>query len=140
MNRSGFTLIEVLVAVAILSVAAMAILNLGIQSTQLGDRLKKKEALIAPLAIAAFHAKTDFSNTEWTLEGFLQDRYTIEHEGLKRYLRQKTIFYQEARLSGWDLIPQGEESFEDLPRFEIIEHTVRIQDQEGRLYGVRIER
>ena len=46
MNRSGFTLIEVLVAVAILSVAAMAILNLGIQSTQLGDRLKKKEALI----------------------------------------------------------------------------------------------
>ena len=74
------------------------------------------------------------------MESFLQDRYTIGHDGLKRYLQQKEVFYQEARLSGWDLIPQGEESFEDLPRFEIIEHTVRIQNQEGRLYGIRIER
>lgn len=138
--RRGFTLIEVLVAVAILSVAAMAILNLGIQSAKLGERLKKKEALTAPLAVAALHGKADFSNTERTLESFLAQSYRIEHEGLRDYLRKRQFFYGESRLSGWDLIPQGEEAMAGIPRFEIIERSVTADGQQGRLYSVRMER
>ncbi|MGE4294308.1 MAG: prepilin-type N-terminal cleavage/methylation domain-containing protein [Campylobacterales bacterium] len=138
--RSGFTLIEVLVAVAILSVAAAAILNLGIQSAKLGDRLKQKEALFAPMSVAALHGKTDHSNTNRTLESLLGGSYKIEHEGLKNYLKSREIHYQENRLGSWDLVPEGIDSFGDLPRFEIIERIVTFNDRQGRLYAIRPER
>ena len=138
--RRGFTLIEVIVAVAILSVAAMAIFNLGLQSTQITQQLKHREALIGPLSIAALHGTMDHHGLERELGRLLGEGYTIEHEGLRNYLRQSRVTYRQHTLERIDLIPGGEESGWDLPRFELIERQVQVDGVSVRLIGIQPER
>jgi prepilin-type N-terminal cleavage/methylation domain-containing protein len=150
----GFTLIEIIVAVLISTLAAMAVLSVGIQSAKVSDRLKKRAAISAPLSIAALHGKLEFSGTERTLESFLMNAYAIDYDPLKEYLNSRQIYYKEEITGRWSLLGEsadetlaefgGATSHPDLnqirmPRFEIVERSVAAGGIEARVYVLRRE-
>ncbi len=137
--RRGFTLIEVIVAVAILSVAAMAVFNLGLQSSRISGALSDREALLGPLSVATRHGSSDHHNMERTLEQLIASEYDIDHDGLRRYLRTERYLYRQQTLERIELIPGGEESGWDLPRFELVERQIGNSEGSLRVIGIRME-
>lgn len=138
--RTGFTLIEVIIAVAILSVAAMAVFNLGLQSSRISAVLEQREALMGPLSIAALHGNADHHNMNRTLERLIDAEYNIEHEGLRRHLQQTQITYRQRVLEQVELMPGMEEMGWDLPRFELIERQVQMGESALRILSIEVER
>ncbi|MDR0664604.1 MAG: type II secretion system GspH family protein [Helicobacteraceae bacterium] len=134
----GFTLLEVVIATLIASIAAIAVLNIGLQSSKLPDQIKKREALSAPLSIAALHGKKDFHNTERTLESMLGGAYVIDHDGLKSYLRERSVLYAEEIVDRYEIVAEGYE-IAQMPSFGIIARTVGASGLEGRIYAIERE-
>jgi hypothetical protein len=118
--------------------AAAAVLNIGVQSSKLTDRLSKREAIAAPLSIAALRGVKEFHNLERTLESMLGDAYSIEHEGLRRYLQNRSALYAEELVGRYEIIAEGYEGV-TLPAFEIVVKTIGAEGLEGRIYAIRRE-
>ncbi|MDR3162246.1 MAG: prepilin-type N-terminal cleavage/methylation domain-containing protein [Helicobacteraceae bacterium] len=131
----AFTLIEVMIAVIIATLGAVAALNMGIQSARIETLLKERRRLVAPISIAAFHGNVEFSNTQKRLFAMLESSYKIENEALIDYLDNTWVLYNEERVSSWELIPNAEEY--GLPRFEIVEKTVTLNGSSARIYQIR---
>jgi hypothetical protein len=129
---------EIMIATLIASFAAAAILNVGVQSSKIVDRLKKRETILAPLSIAALHGKKDFHNTERSFESLLGGAYAIDHEGLKRYLQDRSALYTEELVDRWRITSDSTGGVE-LPRFEIVLRTIAINGLEGRVYAIQKE-
>jgi prepilin-type N-terminal cleavage/methylation domain-containing protein len=138
--QRGFTLIEVIIAVAILSIAAMAVFNLGLQGSRISGALSDRQALLGPLSIAALNGSADHHNMTRTLDRLIESEYEIDHDRLRRYLGQASITYHQRTLKRIDPIGMGEESGLDLPRFELIERQVSREGKGSlRIIGVRVE-
>ncbi|MDR2034382.1 MAG: prepilin-type N-terminal cleavage/methylation domain-containing protein [Helicobacteraceae bacterium] len=137
--KRAFTLLEVVIATLIASIAAIAALNIGVQSSKIADQLTKRKAILAPLSIAALHGKSDFHNTEKTYESLLSGAYAIDHEGLKRYLQERSVFYTQELYGRWEIALEEEIEGAELPRFEIIVKTIGAEGLEGRIYAVQPE-
>jgi prepilin-type N-terminal cleavage/methylation domain-containing protein len=140
LKRQGFTLLEVVIATLIGSIAAIAILNIGLQSSKLSSEIKKRDAISAPLSIAALHGKKDFHNLERTLESMLSGAYAIDHEDLKRYLQEHKALYTEEIVERYDITAEAEGYEITQPiSFEIIVKTVSANGAEGRIYAIESE-
>lgn len=135
--KPAFTLIEVIIAVLIASLACMAVLNLGIGSTKVGERLREKQKIMAPLMIASIHGKKDFSQLDQTLESLLGSSYAIEHDRLKTLLQTTEVFYEEEHDSNYDAISEAVGGDYDLPQFEIVRRSVSLNGVSGRVYLIR---
>ncbi|MDR3347684.1 MAG: prepilin-type N-terminal cleavage/methylation domain-containing protein [Helicobacteraceae bacterium] len=136
MKKRAFTLIEVLIATLIASIAAVAALNMGLQSIKVGERLKDKQRLSAPIMIAALHGAKEHSNLERTLESMLSGAYRIDNERLKKRLEAIVIFYEEDRQEGWDLIGDMIGSGYDLPSFAIVQKRVALNEKKAQIYTI----
>ncbi|GHV59117.1 hypothetical protein FACS1894103_1870 [Campylobacterota bacterium] len=135
MTRS-FTLIEVIIAALIASLAALATLNVSIESTKVGSRLKSRQELHAPVMFAAMHGKSDYANTEHTLSALLAGSYKIDNEVLKNYLETKTVFYTQTRISGWEAVPSDIADGYNTVQFDIVEKSIKMGDRQARVYTI----
>ena len=135
MTRS-FTLIEVIIAALIASLAAIATLNLSIQSVKVGSRLESRQALHAPIMFAAMHGKSDFANTERTLAALIAGSYTIDNETLKNHLESKTVFYTQARIAGWEAVPSDIADGYNSVEFDIVEKTITMDGRQARIFTI----
>lgn len=133
--QRGFSLIEVMIAVVILSVVLLSVLSLSNSSFQIAQNLDKKSSFFLPLASVALHAKKEHSNTSFSLSKLLTNRYKIEHDGIKDYLSNFEIHYEQDAKETIDLIPSGEESATNL-RLQIIKHKIKQNNQNLAIYSV----
>ncbi len=150
MRRSGFTLIEVMAAVMIATVAGMALLKISSQSTFLFTKIKETSSMSETLSIAGAHASKRFDKLSPSLYDLLDNTYTITNDEFRRYLKNQQYRYQEKVV---DTIVFGgmfggseddlyNESVADgsvpIIQFELIEVSLSNKDQQGAVVMARV--
>ena len=93
--RSGFTLIEVLAAVAIASIAGIAMLKMNSSNLFFFDQLRQYSQIQETLSIAGFHGTKSDDRSDKTLYAMLETSYTIDNDDLRHYLKSQTYSYSE---------------------------------------------
>lgn len=149
--RFGFTLVEVVAAAAIASLAGLALLQMNSQSTFLFGRLSNTSAVAETLSLVGNHADTRFMRTTKSLYDILDGTYNIENDEFRRFLQNEKYEYDEKRIAtaGFDSsgMPKiGEtvsgaqlENAAAVPviQFELIQLTIRKEDLHGSILTVR---
>lgn len=143
--RRAFTLVEVVAAAAIASIAGIALLQMNSQGMFLFSRLKERSAVSETLSIVGNHADKRFDHKDKTLYDLLDNTFKIENDELRKVLEKDKYAYSERVV---DLITFDEtstdDSMEDLTledmenaseapaiQFELIQVTIRNGDEHG---------
>lgn len=140
-SRGGFSLIEVIISVVIISVVGMALLELSSKNTKLISFLEKKREVPIALSIISYHGNADINNLEKTLYDIVEKEYTIESDRLKKYLDSKKVLYREESIDRIDFGSNSEEGQEiDLTQqIEIYKQSIKSGDLIGKVYSIRVE-
>jgi type II secretory pathway pseudopilin PulG len=93
--RAAFTLVEVVAAAAIASIAGIALLQMNSQSTFLFSRLSETAASAEMLSLVGNHADKRFNRTSKSLYDLLDQTYQIDNDELRKYLQNERIDYSE---------------------------------------------
>ncbi len=93
--RSAFTLIEVLVATIIASIAGMALLQMNANNTHLFKQIQYRSSNSEMLSLIALHNDVKYNKTTKTLDDILDNTYTIANDDLRKYLKETRIDYNE---------------------------------------------
>ena len=151
--RPAFTLIEVLAAVAIASIAGIAMLKMNSANLFFFSKLKNYAQIQGVLSIAGLHGDVKYSRTDKTLYALLDDYYTIDNDELRQYLKSKTYRYDEQVLKtiSFDTDPlsdqmdDGDVKMSDVQKaasappiqFELVQITLRRESEHGSILQVR---
>lgn len=136
--RRGFSLIEMMVVVMIISVVLVAVLKLSRDSFVISQNLEKRTTIFLPLTTVALHATKDRSNTSFSLLNLLEKEYKIESDKVKSYLSNYQILYKQDEVDLINLIPEGIESSVS-PQIRTIEHQITHGEQRSRIYTIKME-
>jgi prepilin-type N-terminal cleavage/methylation domain-containing protein len=93
--RSAFTLVEVLAAVAIATIAGAAMLKMNSSNLFFLGQLKQTSQVSEDLAVAALHADKRFNRNDESLFDLMGDTYAIDNDDLRRYLKAQNYRYSE---------------------------------------------
>ncbi len=108
--RSGFTLIEVLVAAVIASVAGLALLKTNGSNTLLFTKLMGYSQASEELSLVGMHADKRFNHTTKSLYDILDRSYDIANDDLRKHLKSVKYTYNETLV---DTITFGEDGVKD---------------------------
>ena len=87
--RNGFTLIEVLVSVVILSVVAVGLFDVSSKGKQNYMFLKEKTEFDRLSSLALMHNDQKHHGKDKTLYDFVRYDYKIDDDDLRKYLKSK---------------------------------------------------
>jgi prepilin-type N-terminal cleavage/methylation domain-containing protein len=107
--RFGFTLIEVLIATVIASVAGLALLKTNSSNTHLFTKLRGYSQASEELSLAGIHADKRFNHTTKSLYDILDKKFDVVNDDLRKYLKTTKYAYNETLV---DTIVFGEEEAE----------------------------
>lgn len=93
--RSAFTLIEVLVATVIATVAGAGLLQLNSNYTYLFSKIKDKSVGSEIVSIIGLHADIKYNKTTKSLYDILDKTYDIKNDDLRKYLKDEKFDYSE---------------------------------------------
>ncbi len=93
--RPAFTLVEVIAAAAIASIAGIALLKMNSQSMFLFSRLKESASAAETLSLVGNHADKRFSHTTKSLYDLLDDTYDIQNDAFRKWLQEQKYDYNE---------------------------------------------
>ncbi len=93
--RAGFTLIEVLVATVIASIAGMALLQMNSNNMHLFKQIQYRSSNSETLSLIALHNDKKYNRTTKELFVILDDTYDITNDDLRKYLKETKIDYSE---------------------------------------------
>lgn len=94
--RRGFTLVEVLIAVVIVSIAGIALLKMNSANLFFFTKLKNYAQMQEVLAIAGLHGSNMYKRDDKSLYDILEPHYTIDNDDLRKYLDSQTYRYDES--------------------------------------------
>ncbi len=97
--RKAFTLIEVLVAVGIISLVVMGLLNSNSINGRLSKRLSKQFHQKEEFSIILLNANENFHNKEKNLYSFLRKKFNIKNDELRKWLKDKKFDYTDEDFS-----------------------------------------
>lgn len=143
--RRAFTLVEVVAAAAIASIAGIALLQMNSQGMFLFSRLKERSAVSETLSIVGNHADKRFDHKDKTLYDLLDNTFKIENDELRKVLEKDKYAYSERVVdlitfdetstddSTEDLTLEDMENASEAPaiQFELIQVTIRNGDEHG---------
>jgi len=99
-TKQGFTLIEVLVSVVILSVVAVGLFDVSSKGKQNYIFLKEKTEFDRLSSLALMHNdQKKYHNKEKTLYDFIRYDYNIDDDDLRKYLKTKKVNYRHKEVS-----------------------------------------
>ena len=93
MNRSAFTLIEVLVSVAILAVVATGLLQISTNSKNNFAFLIEKAQFDRISSIPIMHNDPKYNHSEKNLYEFLRSDYDIKEDEVRKVLKNRKVRY-----------------------------------------------
>jgi len=99
MNRNAFTLIEVLVSVAILAVVATGLFQISMNSKNNFAFLEQKARFDRLGSIPIMHNDEKYHHKEKTLFDFLRADYEIKKDEVRQFLKKEKISYEEEEYS-----------------------------------------
>lgn len=95
MMRPAFTLMEVLVAAMIASVAGLALMQTSSNNNFLFERLKHVASMSEQVSVIGFNGDIAYNRTTKSLYDMLDKRYLIDNDELRTYLKDKKFDYRE---------------------------------------------
>ena len=98
-TKNGFTLIEVLVSVVILSVVAVGLFDVSSKGKQNYIFLKEKTEFDRLSSLALMHNDQKHHNKDKTLYDFVRYDYDIDDDDLRKYLKSKKVNYTHKEVS-----------------------------------------
>jgi len=93
--RAAFTLIEVLVATVIASIAGMALLQMNSNNIHLFKQIQYRSSNSETLSLIALHNDKKYNRTTKELFVILDDTYDITNDDLRKYLKDTKVDYSE---------------------------------------------
>jgi prepilin-type N-terminal cleavage/methylation domain-containing protein len=148
--RSGFTLVEVLVATVIATVAGAGLLQMNSNYTKLFTHIQEKSLSSETVSLIGLHADIKYNKTSKTLFDILDKTYEIDNDDLRKYLKDQKFDYSEHLVETITFGEDGEEEeafsmgeSEDVSalapviQFEIIEVSIKNKDLRGSILHVR---
>jgi prepilin-type N-terminal cleavage/methylation domain-containing protein len=150
--RSGFTLIEVLVAAVIASVAGLALLKTNGSNTLLFTKLMGYSRASEELSLVGVHADKRFNRTTKSLYDILDRSYDIVNDDLRKHLKSVKYTYNETLVDtitfGEEGVKENDESQEEgaeedvaagvpLIQFELIRVSIKNDSLHGSILKVR---
>jgi len=93
--RRAFTLVEVLVAIAIISIAGIAMLKMNSANLFFFTKLKNYALIQDALAVAGLHGSVTFNRDDKTLYDLLEPSYAIDNDDFRKYLKSQSYRYDE---------------------------------------------
>ncbi len=98
-TNKGFTLIEVLVSVVILSVVAVGLFDVSSKGKQNYIFLKEKTKFDRLSSLPLMHNDQKHHNKDKTLYDFIRYDYNIDDDDLRKYLKSKKVNYTHKEVS-----------------------------------------
>jgi len=149
--RSGFTLIEVLVATVIATFAGLALLQVNSSNTLLFSKLQGLSESSEELSLIGAHADQRFNRTTKSLYDILDREYDITNDDFRKYLKEVKYDYKESLI---DTIVFGENDMDSetealyendlennanvpLLQFELLKITIRNDESHGAILKIR---
>lgn len=149
--RSAFTLIEVLVATVIATVAGAGLLQLNSNYTNLFVKIKEKSVSSEVVSLVGLHANIKYNKTKKSLYDILDRTYEIKNDDLRKYLKDQSFDYSENLV---ETITFGDEDFEEeefsmgdsndvsalapIIQFELIDVAISNKELRGSILHVRL--
>ena len=150
--RSAFTLVEVLVATVIATVAGAGLLQLNSNYTHLFSTIKDKSVISEVVSIIGLHADIKYNKTTKSLYDILDKTYDIENDDLRKYLKDQSFDYNEHLV---DTITFGEDDLGDeeefsmddtqetsalapIIQFELIDISIKNKTKRGSILDIRL--
>ena len=149
--RKGFTLIEIMISVAITSIVGMALLTMNNNTMHLFTKIQNSSDIAEQLSLIGAHGDIKYNHTDKTLYDILNKTYQIDNDEARQYLENIKYSYNEKVI---DTITFGEsgESEEDednsyreedaanqapLIQFELVQISIRNKQKKGYILQVR---
>lgn len=148
--RKAFTLIEVLVATVIATVAGAGLLQMNSNYTKIFGRIQEKSLSSETVSLIGLHANIKYNKTSKTLYDILDKTYEIDNDDLRKYLKDQKFDYNENLV---ETITFGEDGAEDeefsmddsedvsalapVIQFEIIDVSIKSKELRGSILHVR---
>ncbi len=110
MNRNAFTLIEVLVSVAILAVVATGLFQISLNSKNNFSFLEEKAKFDRLSSIPIMHNNPKYHHKEKTLFDFLREDYEIKEDKIRQYLKKEKMAYEQKEFTKFSPFSEEEES------------------------------
>ncbi len=150
--RKGFTLIEIMVSVAISSIVGMALLSMNNNTIHLFTKLQNGSNIAEQLSLIGSHGDVKFNKTDKTLYDILNKTYQIDNDEARRYLENIKYTYNEKIIDTITFGEDGEkvedseqdssnrEDLEDqapLIQFELVQISIKNKKKKGYILQVR---
>lgn len=103
MNRNGFTLIEVLVSVAILAVVATGLFQIALNSKNNFAFLEQKAQFDRVASIPIMHNDPKYHHQEKNLYEFLRNDYDIKRDEIRKALKERKVHYSQEEYARFSL-------------------------------------
>ena len=117
MNRNAFTLIEVLVSVAILAVVATGLFQISMNSKNNFAFLEQKARFDRLSSIPVMHNDEKYHHKEKTLFDFLRTDYEIKKDEVRKFLKKEKISYEEEEYTKFAPFAEGEDATDESSLF-----------------------
>lgn len=149
--RPAFTLVEVIAAAAIASIAGIALLNMNSQSMFLFSRLKETAETAETLSLVGNHADKRFGHTTKSLYDLLDNTYDIQNDVFRKWLQDQKYDYNEhvvetvsfgSDMNGSDLQEFSQDDVADAAnapviQFELIQVAIKREGMHGAVLTAR---
>ncbi len=148
--RTAFTLVEVIAAAAIASIAGIALLQMNSNYIFLFSKLQKVSTMSEKISIIGNHADIKYNRTSKTLYDILDRTYTIDNDDFRKYLKEQKFDYNERLIAtitfGEENMQEEEFSMSDseetsdiapIIQFELMQISIKNNSEQGMILQTR---
>lgn len=101
--RKAFTLVEVLIAAVLVSIAVIGLLQSSQNNLLLIDFAKKKKATNEIFSLILLNENEEWDKSDKDLYEFVKDKFDIKNDDLKTYLKNQKVLYTQEEANLIDL-------------------------------------
>jgi len=147
--RSAFTLIEVLVATVIASIAGMALLQMNSNNTHLFKQIQYRSSNSESVSLIALHSDKKYNKTCKSLYDILDTTYDIKNDDLRKYLKDTKVDYNEKVIETItfgesesseesEMMEEGMSTSAPVIQFELVQIVVKNQEGQNAILTARM--
>lgn len=145
--RKAFTLIEVLVASALIAVVALALLQTHSNNTKLIANMHSKYQTKELFTLVLLNADANWDGSKKTLYDMISTKFKINDDETRKWLKDKSINYSQDELSSIDLLDTDLSEFvsnmdgidkSSLPDITLLVDKVSMDSEDGGASGYTV--
>ena len=147
MNKKAFTLIEVLVAVVILSTVAVMLFEISTNSKNNFSFLSSKASFTTLSSLPLMQHNEKYHNSDKTLFEYVRYDFDIKDDELRKYLKEKKVHYDQEEFASFSPLSEGadeskqmsEDKEENMMEFTVVFEKIIISDKQQSTFAYKID-